>query len=224
MIAEPFARWDLARASKELLRLRSSLRPESVEAEPPRAPFTNLWSADDRLLRASANLEEHLGWSADYLRRISPGLHLFRPGDAEYLYPFFYRCLMGQPQRGIEHRLMHADGTGYVWLSDEMEPLRRPSDGRVWAAHIRSHNLTAIRAREIDFILECLRLFRPRRDARALEDLGVPALLGSLLPGRCAARPGEVIPFRLGTHRTDPVPGMEPALSHDLHDPEPDRR
>lgn len=221
MSAAPLARRNLARASEELLRLRASLRPESVESDTPRAPFINVWSPDDRLLHASANVEEHLGWNAEYLRRISPGLQLFRPGDAEYLYPFFYRCLMGQPQRGIEYRLMHADGSGYVWFSDEMEPARRAPDRRVREVHIRSHNLTPIRAREIDFILECLRLFRPRRDTRALEDLGVPALLGSLLPGRCSARPGRVIPFRLGTGRTDPVPGMEPALSDDFHHPEP---
>jgi hypothetical protein len=216
--------WDLARASQDLLRLRADLRAESVDSDPPRAPFMNVWSADDRLLRASANVEEHLGWSADYLRRIAPGLTLFRPGDAEHLYPYFYRCLMGQPQRGIEYRLMHADGSGYVWLSDEMAPVRRGPEGRVREVQIRSHNLTALRAREIDFILECLRLFQPRRDARALEDLGVPALLGSLLPGRCAARPGRVIPFRLGDPRTGPIPGMEPALSDDFPPPEPPRR
>jgi hypothetical protein len=215
MSVAPLERLELARASEELLRLRDDLRPRSVDSEPPRAPFRNVWSADDRLVRVSANIEAHLGWSADHVRRISPGLHLFRPGDAEYLYPFFFRCLMGQPQRGIEYRLMHADGRGYVWLSDEMEPGGRAPDGRVREVHIRSHNLTAIRAREIDFILECLRLFRPRRDRHALEDLGVPALLGSLLPGRCTARPGEVIPFRLGASRTDHVPGMEPALSDD---------
>jgi PAS domain-containing protein len=216
---EPLAHWDLARAGQALLRLRASLRPESVESEPPRAPFINVWSPGDRLLRASANVEEHIGWDAAYLRRLSPGLHLFRPGDAEFLYPFFYRCLMGQPQRGVEYRLMHADGRGYVWFADEMVPVRRAPDRQVREVYIRSHNLTAIRAREIDFILECLRLFRPRRDTRALEDLGVPALLASLLPGRCTTRPGRVIPFRLAADRRGPIPGMEPALSDDFRGP-----
>jgi hypothetical protein len=126
---------------------------------------------------------------------------------------------MGQAARGVDYSMRHADGTGYVWLTDDMFPGRRGPDGRVREVRIRSYNVTAIRARELEFLIDCLRMFDPRRDAAALEELGVPALLASVIPGLAPRRPAQVVPFRLLDASSRTPPGLEPAFSGGFSDP-----
>lgn len=219
---QPLTARGAQRASEELRRLRDSLRPASASEEPALEPIESVWSADDRLLMSSANVRDHLGWDPAYLMRITPGHWLCRPGDLEPLYAHFHHCLMGHEVRGAEYRVLHADGTGYVWFSEDMFPRRRRPDGRVRDVRLRTYNVTPIRAREVDFLIECLGLFHPERDSDALEELGVPALLSNLVPWIEHRGAGRVIPFRMPEAYPPPTPGMEPALSSDF--PAPHRR
>jgi hypothetical protein len=210
-------RRDLAYASDELRSLRDSLRPASVSGEPYTRPIYTVWSADDRLLCASSNIEERLGWEARwFIGHHSPTIALYRPQDLERVYAHFYHSLMGRVERGVEHRIMHSDGTGYVWLSEDMIPCRWDAHGRVRQVRIRSFDVTALRAREVDFALECLRLFRRPEDAVALEELGIPALLANLLPGEARHAAGKLIPFPFRVEQDPLSPGMRPALSSNM--------
>lgn len=216
MRSTALAETNVEHLSEKLQRLRDCLRPASLALEPPPQPIETVWSAQDRLLRISANVEEHLGWEPRFLHRVTPGHWLYRPGDREPLYALFFRCLMGCEVRDAEYRFLHADGTGYVWLCEDMSPGRRGADGRVREVRLRTYNVTAIRAREVDFLIECLKLFHPRHDARALEELGVPALLSNLFPGLGREGGGRVVPFRLPARDPAGSPGMEPAHSGDF--------
>ncbi|MEE9219414.1 MAG: PAS domain-containing protein [Acidobacteriota bacterium] len=156
-----------------------------------------IWTADDGLLHITPNVQDILGFDIPYLKKIGPGLELFHPGDVERVAPYWYRCLMGRPARNVEFRMAHADGTGYVWLVDEMRPRRRLPDGRVLDVHIRTLDLTALRAREIDFALDCLELCGSRPDPELLAELGLPELLERLLLDRPLRQNGNgiLIPF-----------------------------
>jgi len=204
---------NVRQVSDELQRLLDSLRRDSVEAGVPPPPFQNVWSADDRLLSLSANVQQHIGWDPAFLMRSAPGRWLFRPGDEEILYPHFYRCFMGHPTSGVEYRMLHSDGTGYVWFSDDMIPGQRTADGRVREVRIRSYNVTAVRARELEFLIDCLRQFHPRHDSGDLAELGVPLLLANLFPRLARSGSGRVVRFQPQAGPASSSPGMEPVVS-----------
>ncbi len=173
---------EIARTFDELTRLRACLRPRSVEEEPSFQAIDEIVLADETTLHITPNVEEIAGWTPAYLKKISPALSLFHSEDQETAYPDWYHALMGRTIRGSEIRMAHADGTGYVWLVSDLRPRLRRPDGRVRDVHFRTFDNTALRARELDFAIGCLRQFHPRRDRDILEDLGVPALIKTLLP------------------------------------------
>jgi hypothetical protein len=164
-----------------------------------------------------------LGWEPTYMRRISPCLCLLLPEDAEHIQPLFFRCVLGRSVPGAEYRLRHSDGTGYVWLTEEMTPTRRHPDGRVQEVRCLSFDVTALRARELDFVLGCLRQFNFRREREILEELEVPALMARLLPCRLPHETGKIVPFRKRPEQNARRSRLEPALAPALPPPWPRR-
>ena len=186
----------IARTFDELLRRRASLRSRSVEEDPSFQAIEEIVLPDETTLHITPNVEEMMGWTPAYLKKISPALSLFRAEDLEIAYPNWYRALMGCTIRGSEFRMAHADGNGDLWLVSDLRPRLRYPDGRVRDVHVRTFDITALRARELDFAISCLRQFHPRRDRDILEDLDVPSLISTLLPHRRNGKGGAVLRFR----------------------------
>ncbi|MEE9231482.1 MAG: hypothetical protein V3U86_12335 [Acidobacteriota bacterium] len=208
----------MARTFDELVRLRACLRPRSVEEIPSFQPFEEIALPDETPLHLTPNVEEVLGWTAAYLKSIYPAISLLLPGDIDTSYPNWYHALMGRKVRGDEIRFAHADGTGYVWLVSDLRPRLRYPDGRVRDVHIRTFDITTLRARELNFAISCLRQFHPRRDRDILEDLDIPSLINKLLPHRHNGNGGTVLQFSKsnGTRRprSHRIRRLQPDISH----------
>lgn len=208
----------MARTFDELVRLRACLRPGSVEEEPSFQPVEEIDLPDETFLHITPNVEQMSGWTPAYLKKISSCGFLVHPEDLEVIYPHWYRVLMGHTIRGIEIRWAHADGNGYIWTVSDLRPRLRYPDGRVRDVHSRTYDITALRARELDFVISCLRQFHPRRDRDVLEALDIPSLISTLLPHRRTGNGATVLQFRRsnGTRRPEAhtIRRLQPDISY----------